>query len=118
MTVRDCLKAARQLISVREVPAGYAMVDHVFGSIEKSTPTGAEQLEALERLEAVAVPLNCRLNTLVENFDRFKVDADGVNAIRLAKIPGAEVGLWQWLQAPERRCAHVLQVLDAAIRKA
>lgn len=109
MTVKLCLKLARKAISEGV---------ELYAAVARCAESGEEINGALAMIELVATPLNFALNAQVQLWERTQVDSDGLAAMSLAKLPGAQVTLLQWLEAPDRKIGHVLHVLNAAILKA
>ena len=68
-------------------------------------------------LEKVATPARAALETQIEKWGQTQDNADGREALALAKVPGADLSFEAWLEAPGRKRSEVLGVLDAAILK-
>ncbi len=109
MTTANCLKKARALL----VDGGRDL----YGAVEQSAATGAEQLAALEALELQAAPARAAFDAAVDKFTRSQLVADGIAAVEASKRPGADFGLWDWVHAPERRRGHVFELFNRAIKK-
>lgn len=109
MSTRACLKKARQWISAGETDAYLA--------IEKSAVDGIEAVKAFEQLEAIVAPAAAALRVQVERWSATGTDSDGLRAIELARQPGADRSMWDWVHDPATSQAHMLKAFATAIVK-
>ncbi len=109
MSARATLKRAKALI--------VAGARDLYRAIELSAETHGEVLEALEQLEAQACPARPPLVAAIMRYLDTRADADGLRAVELSRVPGADQSLWNWIHEPGRKRRQVLELFDRAILK-
>ncbi len=110
MSTSHDLKKARALI--------VAGARDLYRAVELSTTTSDEQLAALEALELQATPARHALDQAIKRWIETHDNEHGRIALKLARAPGADGALWNWINAPTRTKGEVLKLFDRAINKA
>lgn len=89
--------------------------DRVFVALSRS---GGDFNAAVDLLTQVLLPTAALYEAAVLKFHRTQADADGVAALQLARLPGASLQFWDWIEEPARHSWDVLKGFDSAILRA
>lgn len=110
MSVTAALKHARALIVSGE--------RDLYRAVELGAEVaGCDVVAALGALELQATPARFNLEEAIRAWMKSNDNADGRRCVELAKVPGSELCLWEWLRAPRRTRGEVIALFDRTINK-
>lgn len=117
MSVRLCLKIARERVLAGLRTSKLDLGRDLIGAIDESAANPAEADEAIELIESIACPAANALYAACLKWGQTQDNADGRKAVQLAKAKGADQGLYSWVEAPGRTKDDLVRVLNTAILK-
>lgn len=117
MSVRLCLKIARQRILEGVRGSVLSPGRDLFTAVRKSAESRAEEAEALDQLERIACPAFAAMQAAVVKWGQTEDNADGRRAVELAKVRGATETLDAWVFAEGRTKDELVRLLNTAILK-
>lgn len=123
MTTAEVIRRARAVVEMgwaepigRRDEEGRWTRRCVMDALELFADGGPQLFDAYAAVEAVALPARAALDAAAESFWDGAVALEDV--VVIARSPGADMSLQQWLERPGRRIEEVLDAMDTAALRA